>query len=169
MIAECVAYTFEQSRLNCTLHTSTAKGQKFFRGKQTGLKKANYTLSLPEISYCSDKNRKRRCRREPKCSHVDCFRIASDFTRLSVPTLTSHFRLYSMRGVFRWSNAFWELYQSKNGYDAGFIKDEFDCVTDKCECARFDQVIIGKKKRYRFSLLSWIIFRWYCNFWKHSE
>ena len=92
MIAECVAYTFEQSRLNCTLHTSTAKGQKFFRGKQTGLKKANYTLSLPEISYCFDKNRKRRCRREPKCSPVDCFRIALDFTRLSVPTLTSHFR-----------------------------------------------------------------------------
>ena len=97
MIAECVAYTFEQSRLNCTLHTSTAKGQKFFRGKQTGLKKENYTLSLPEISYCSDKNRKRRCRREPKCSHVDCFRIASDFTGPLVvwaaPTLTDNANL----------------------------------------------------------------------------
>ena len=81
MIAECVAYTYEHSRFNCNIHSSTAKGQKFFRGKQTGLKKANYTLSLPEISYCSEKNRKRRCRREPKCSDVDCFRIASDFTR----------------------------------------------------------------------------------------
>ena len=103
---KCIAYTFQQTQLKCILHSSTDKGLKYTRGKQTGLKKTNYTLSLPEISYCSDKNRKRRCRREPKCSHVDCFRIASDFTRLSVSTLTSHFRLYSMRGVFRWSNIF---------------------------------------------------------------
>ena len=83
MIAKCVAYTFEQSKLNCILHSSTDKGLKYTRGKQTGLKKTNYTLSLPEISYCSDKNRKRRCRWESKCSHVDCFRIALDFIVLS--------------------------------------------------------------------------------------
>ena len=37
-----------------------------------------------------------------------------------------------------------ELKLSKNGYDAGFIKDEFNCNLDKCECAHFNQTIIGK-------------------------
>ena len=46
------------------------------RGKQTGLKKTDHILSLPEISFCSDKNRQRRCSREPKCHHVDCLRNA---------------------------------------------------------------------------------------------
>ena len=36
-----------------------------------------------------------------------------------------------------------ELRWRKNGYDAGFIKDEFDCNLDKCECAHFNQTIIG--------------------------
>ena len=30
------------------------------------------------------------------------------------------------------------------GFDAGFIRDEFDCNLDKCECAHFNQTIIGK-------------------------
>ena len=51
-------------------------GQKFTRGKQTGIKKTDYILSLPEVSFCSEKNRKKRCRREPKCQHVDCLRNA---------------------------------------------------------------------------------------------
>ena len=77
--SKCVAYTFEQSQLICILHSSTNKGQKYTRGKQTGVKKTDYKLSLAEISLCSDKNRQRRCRREPKCNHVDCFRNAQDF------------------------------------------------------------------------------------------
>ena len=76
MIAECVAYTFEQSKLNCFLHSSTQKGKKYIRGKQTGSKKPNFILSLPEVSYCLEENRQRRCRREPKCDHVDCLRNA---------------------------------------------------------------------------------------------
>ena len=84
MIAKCVAYTFEQSKLNCILHSSIDKGQKYTRGKQTGFKKPNFILSLPEISYCSGINRKRRCRSEPKCNHVDCLRNAHEIFGLAV-------------------------------------------------------------------------------------
>ena len=77
--SKCVAYTFEQSRLICILHSSTDKGQKYTRGKQTGVKKTDFKLSLPEISRCFDQTRERRCRREPKCNHVDCFRNAQEF------------------------------------------------------------------------------------------
>ena len=76
---KCVAYTFQQNKLECTLHSTIDKGQRYIRGKQTGLKKSEYILSLPEMSFCSDKNRGRRCRREPKCHHVDCLRSAQDF------------------------------------------------------------------------------------------
>ena len=76
---KCVAYTFQQTQLICILHSSVDQGQKYIRGKQTGLKKTDYILSLPEISLCSDKNRQRRCRSEPKCHHVDCLRKAQDF------------------------------------------------------------------------------------------
>ena len=41
-----------------------------------------------------------------------------------------------------------ELNKSKNGYDAGYIKDEYGCNSNKCECGHFDQVIIGKFKFY---------------------
>ena len=39
---------------------------------------------------------------------------------------------------------FGELNQSKNGYDVGYVKDDYDCNTDRCECAHFDQAFIGK-------------------------
>ena len=78
MIAKCVAYTFEQSERKCILHSSIENGQKYARGKQTGSKKPDYILPLLEISYCSETNRKRRCRSEPKCNHVDCLRNAPD-------------------------------------------------------------------------------------------
>ena len=32
------------------------------------------------------------------------------------------------------------------GYDAGFTKDEFECNANKCECAHFNQTVIGKLK-----------------------
>ena len=73
---ECVAYTFEQEGLHCALHSSTENGKSYRLGKQTGLKKTDFTLSLPEISVCSEKRRARRCRWEPKCEHVNCFRKA---------------------------------------------------------------------------------------------
>ena len=75
-LVKCVAYTFEQSKLVCMLHSSINMGLKFTRGKQTGIKKTDYILSLPEVSFCSEKNRKKRCRREPKCQHVNCLRNA---------------------------------------------------------------------------------------------
>ena len=37
-----------------------------------------------------------------------------------------------------------ELNNSTNGYDAGFTKDEYGCNLNTCECAEFDQVVIGK-------------------------
>ena len=76
MLAECVAYTFEQARLSCNLHSSIQMGQRYTRGKQTGRKKPDYILSIPEMSFCSEKNRKRRCRWEPKCENVNCLRKA---------------------------------------------------------------------------------------------
>ena len=78
MLVACIAYTFEQSRLNCILHSSIEKGLRYTRGKQTGMKKPDYVLSLPEMSFCSEKNRERRCRREPKCKHVNCLRNAQE-------------------------------------------------------------------------------------------
>ena len=78
MVVKCVAYTFEKSKLHCVLHSSTDHGLRYARGKQTGIKKPNYILSLPEISFCAEKNRKRRCRREPKCNHVNCLRNAPE-------------------------------------------------------------------------------------------
>ena len=72
---KCVGYTFEQSRFKCILHSSLTKGlTPRARGKQTGTKKTDYILSLPEISLCSDQNRRKRCKREPKCRDVDCIR-----------------------------------------------------------------------------------------------
>ena len=78
MLVKCIAYTFEQSRMICLLHSSIDKGQRYTRGKQTGMKKPDYVLSLPEISFCSEKNRKKRCRQEPKCLHINCLRNALD-------------------------------------------------------------------------------------------
>ena len=79
MHGKCLAYTFQQTEMKCSLHSITDRGQRYVRGLQTGLKKTDYILSLPELSFCSDKNRQRRCRREPKCHHVDCLRKAQDF------------------------------------------------------------------------------------------
>ena len=76
---KCVAYTFQQTKLECILHSSIDRGQKYIRGKQTGLKKTGIIQSLPEISFCSNENRRRRCRREPKCHHVNCLRNAQDW------------------------------------------------------------------------------------------
>ena len=73
---KCVAYTFDKSRMTCVLHASIDKGTTKKRRKQTGVKKADYTLSLPELNLCSNKNRQRRCKREPKCRHVNCIRNA---------------------------------------------------------------------------------------------
>ena len=36
-----------------------------------------------------------------------------------------------------------ELKWRKNGYDAGFIKDEYYCNLDECECAHFNKTVIG--------------------------
>ena len=36
-----------------------------------------------------------------------------------------------------------KLYKSAKNYDAGFTKDEYDCNSNKCECAYFDQLVIG--------------------------
>jgi len=30
------------------------------------------------------------------------------------------------------------------GYDVGFIKDEYGCNSSKCECAHYDDIVIGK-------------------------
>ena len=47
-------------------------------------------------------------------------------------------------------NVFIELNLSQNGYDGGFVKDEFDCNLDKCECLHFNQTVIGKTPFEKF-------------------
>ena len=37
-----------------------------------------------------------------------------------------------------------ELYCREKGYDAGFIRDEYGCILDRCECAHYSQTVIGK-------------------------
>ena len=39
---------------------------------------------------------------------------------------------------------FVELIQRQNGYDAGYVKNEYDCNHYECECAHFDQAVIGE-------------------------
>ena len=89
-LSECVAYTFQQSRLICTLHSSIAKGLRYTRGKQTGMKKPDYILSLPEMSICFEQNRKKRCKREPKCPHINCLRNALEHFLDQVVSGKSH-------------------------------------------------------------------------------
>ena len=78
LLFKCVAYTFEHSRLNCMLYSSSDKGQRYTRGKMTGVKKTDFILSLPELSFCAEKLRKMRCRREPTCHHIKCPRNAQE-------------------------------------------------------------------------------------------
>ena len=73
---KCAAYTFDKSRMTCVLHANTDRGTSKKRRKQTGIKKADYTLSLPEMNLCANKNRQKRCKREPKCRHANCIRNA---------------------------------------------------------------------------------------------
>ena len=43
-----------------------------------------------------------------------------------------------------------ELTIRTNGYDAGFIRDEYGCNLEKCECAHFNQFVIGKHLFLKF-------------------
>ena len=56
--------------------------------------------------------------------------------------------------------------KSKNGYDAGFIKDEYFCNANKCECAQIDQAIIGKLEFF-FESIAKNQFRRHCSIWKN--
>ena len=76
MQTKCLAYTFDKSRMKCTLHASIAKGTTIKRRKQIGVKKTDEILSLPEMNFCYYQNRQKRCKREPKCRHVNCMRNA---------------------------------------------------------------------------------------------
>ena len=62
--------------MTCVLHASIQKGTMKKRKTQSGVKKADYILSLPEMNLCSNINRQKRCKREPKCRHIDCLRNA---------------------------------------------------------------------------------------------
>ena len=124
---KCIAYTFQQTQLKCILHSRIDQGQRYFRGKQTGLKKIDNILSLPETSFCSDQNRRRRCRNEPKCRHVNCFRNAQEFFSMTA-------KLQCQRQMHVTTTLGIEPKLRINGYDAGFKRDEYDCNLDTCEC-----------------------------------
>ena len=49
-----------------------------------------------------------------------------------------------------------EFYCSEKGYDAGFLRNEYGCIFDRCECAHFSQTVMGKIIR-SFSLTNEII------------
>ena len=54
------------------------------------------------------------------------------------------------------------------GYDVGFIKDEYGCNSNECECAHFNDAIIGKLD---FVLIVNLkpSFRRHCCFWKNGS
>ena len=54
---------------------------------------------------------------------------------------------------------------SMKGYDAGFIKDEYGCNSNKCECANFDEIVIGKTVLFWSSCFK-TFFRRHCSIWK---
>ena len=60
--------------MTCILHSSTSDGTIKTTQKQTGVKKTDYILPLPEISLCTDENRRKRCIHEPNCDHIKCLR-----------------------------------------------------------------------------------------------
>ena len=134
MVSNCVAYTFDHFGPKCILHSRTEKGIESAPRKQIGLKKHDFILSLPEMDFCSEKRRKRRCRWEANCDHVNCLRKAFN-----------HFTLFklSWKLCYRVCD---QVLSSKRklGYDTDFIKDEYGCITNECECAPFDQNVIGK-------------------------
>ena len=128
---ECIAYAFQYT-LTCFLYSKTDQGSRYVYGERrtwgrTGFKKSENFLSLPEISFCANENRRKRCWREPKCHHVNCLRNAHDFLN------------QTPRGKIHLI----ELNPRINGYDAGFEKDEYDCNLDTCKCAHFNQYAIG--------------------------
>ena len=131
---KCVAYTYQYTHdtwgPTCFLYSKTdqrREGGSFGRPSLTGFKKSKNVLSLPEISFCANENRRRRCWREPKCRHVNCLRNAQDFL-----TQTPRGKIHIL-----------ELIPRINGYDAGFEKDQYDCNLDTCKCAHFNQYAIG--------------------------
>ena len=79
---KCKAYTFQQSPLDCVLHSSIDGGMRPTRGHQTGVKKTDWTLSLPQMEICDNLNRRKRCKREAKCSNVNCLRIVLKHTEV---------------------------------------------------------------------------------------
>ena len=139
---KCAAYTFDKSRMICVLHANLDKGTTKKRRKQTGVKKADYTLSLPEMNFCSNKNRQKRCKRESKCRHANCIRNAEKWQsrKFRVKTIWRNLFLYFLY----FSCVFFNADKRKFGYDAGYMKDEYGCNLSKCKCATFDQTVIGK-------------------------
>ena len=124
---KCIAYTYQYT-LTCFLYSKTdQRKEKRTSTSVIGFKKPKNVLSLPELSFCANENRRRRCFREPKCHHVNCLRNAQDFLtrtpRGKTHVIEQNPRIY--------------------GYDAGFEKDEYDCNLDTCECAHFNQYVIG--------------------------
>ena len=77
--------------MTCVLHGSIDKGTTKKRRKQTGVKKTDYTLSLPEMDLCSNKNRQKRCKREPKCRHANCIRNVEKWKSRKFPVETLFF------------------------------------------------------------------------------
>ena len=79
---KCIAYTYiyQTIQLKCFLYSKTDQrrvGGSYDRS--SGFKKPKNILSLPEISFCANQNRRKRCWHESKCHHVNCLRNAQDF------------------------------------------------------------------------------------------
>ena len=152
---KCIAYTYlythDTQGLTCFLYSKTDQRREG-RSLQTGFKKPQHVLSLPEINFCANKNRRNRCWSELKCRHVNCLRNAQDFL-----TQTPRGEIHII-----------ELNPRINGYDAGFEKDEYDCNLDTCKCAHFNQHAIGNILIDWLSLHSSDTFRRYCSFWKNN-
>ena len=131
--SKCVAFTYEHARLSCTLHSSKAAGVNVKVGKKSGERKDDFILSLAQISMCTEKIRRMRCKREPKCRHVNCLRDAWNYIFWKISGWS-----FTVKFVF-------PSFKRKIGYDVGFAKDKYGCNSNKCECEHFEQTVIGKR------------------------
>ena len=121
-------------RSKCILH-KTAKALHFTEKKNSlvGIRKR----ASPFPKYCEERQRLKRCKKEPKCEKVqNCLRngymiayiVSYEWYHIAKNLLLHTFSL------------------SSNGYNAGYVKDIFECTKRPCECAGFeikDKTIIG--------------------------
>ena len=130
-------------RSKCILH-KTAKALHFTGRKtsQVGIRKR----ASPFPKYCEERQRLKRCKKEPQCEKVqNCLRNGFIvWGSVNEPKI-----FFTEDEAPRWASNHGHMHVKSllsNGYNAGYVKDIFECNKRPCECAGFeikDKTIIG--------------------------